>query len=115
METWNVKLKFCYMHNILRFLRARQTLVETDKLGTLIMVDSNENKCSKKKFSCTFFLIYVSKVFFLSNSSPMSKVQTSILGLGVDFVSPCHNKNKIGQTKLSKTSALRGLRHIYID
>ena len=86
METWNVKLKFCYMHNILRFLRARQTLVETDKLGTLIMVDSNENKCSKKKFSCTFFLIYVSKVFFLSNSSPMSKVQTSVLGQGFDFV-----------------------------
>ena len=26
--------------------------------------------------------------FFLSNSSPKSKVQTSVLGLGVDFVFP---------------------------
>ena len=70
METWNVKLKFCYMHNILRFLRARQTLVETDKLGTLIMVDSNENKCSKKKFSCTFFFDFCKQgIFFIKLQS----------------------------------------------
>ena len=32
--------------------------------------------------------------FFLSNSSPKSKVQTSVLGLGVDFVFPLSQKEE---------------------
>ena len=53
-----------------------------------------------KIFGCKIILVKTNKVLFtnnqnlLSNSSPKSKVQTSVLGLGVDFVFPLSQEQK---------------------